>query len=180
MGEAKKVIYGGITFVMMSALLIILFSAFKHGKGLSNEGLSTVQNSVDNINLSKFDDYNQQLLSGTQVLSAIKLHEGSPVAIVVRTSLFTSVAANANKGYNYNAVLAGNTGTVTNTLTKAGTNTWYVCNLSTAGGVISYNYNTTNCSKSGNAEYVRPTAKFLAELIKDSSGTIVGICFTQQ
>ena len=33
---------------------------------------------------------------------------------------------------------------------------------------------------SGSAQYVRDNGKYLAELIKDSTGTIVGISFTQQ
>jgi hypothetical protein len=33
---------------------------------------------------------------------------------------------------------------------------------------------------SGSAQYVRDNGKYLAELIKDSTGTIIGISFTQQ
>jgi hypothetical protein len=35
-------------------------------------------------------------------------------------------------------------------------------------------------TRSGTPTFVRPTAKFLAQLIKDTTGTIVGVCFTQQ
>jgi hypothetical protein len=45
---------------------------------------------------------------------------------------------------------------------------------------ISYNLKVDNCTNIKSVEFVRPTSKFVAELIKDSTGTIVGICFTEK
>ena len=45
---------------------------------------------------------------------------------------------------------------------------------------IKYNTNTKPISVSGGAQFVRDNGKFLAELVKDGTGTIIGISFTQQ
>ena len=45
---------------------------------------------------------------------------------------------------------------------------------------ITYNLNIKPMTVSGSAQFVRDNGKYLAELIKDTTGTIIGICFTQQ
>ena len=51
-------------------------------RGTTNQGITTVQNSMDSMSLAQFDDYDQKILSGTQVTSALKLFEGRPVALL--------------------------------------------------------------------------------------------------
>ena len=127
------------------------------------------------------DFYDQQIVSGTQAASSLKLFEGRPVGLVVRTK--AQMATAANTGQNYGALFTGtNTTTfITPAMTKGAGNSFYTLNIATGGGgSMTYNMNYLPTKSSGTDPYIRPTAKFLAELIKDSTGTIVGICFTQQ
>ena len=46
-------------------------------------------------------------------------------------------------------------------------------------GKVQYDNSVGGFSRSGNCEYIAPTAKFEANLIKDTSGQTIGIVFTQ-
>lgn len=60
-------------------------------------------------------------------------------------------------------------------------NSYYTAALYTnASGVVEYNMNTKPISVTGKKTYVRSSAKFMAELIKDPTGTKIGVVFTQQ
>ena len=48
-----------------------------------------------------------------------------------------------------------------------------------ATGKVIFDSHITGFTKPGNSEYISPSAKFDANLIKDSSGTIVGVVFKQ-
>ena len=65
-------------------------------------------------------------------------------------------------------------------LTKYAGNSYYTGALKTDNnGNIVYNLNTKPISISGKPSNIRQSAKFQAELIKDTSGTKIGIVFTQ-
>ncbi|RED52803.1 hypothetical protein [Cohnella lupini] len=170
-----------IALIVIGVIISVIFVILGFTRGTTNQGITTVQNSMDSMSLAQFDDYDQQILSGTQVLSGVKLFEGRPVGTVVRTKLTSPPGA----GYNYGAQFTGTSGTPPITIVipaKAAGNNFYTLDISisTSTGSMSYNMNYLPMKASGTAPYVRPTAKFLSELIKDSTGTIVGICFTQQ
>ncbi|GKU77568.1 hypothetical protein [Paenibacillus sp. L3-i20] len=167
-----------IALIVIGVIISIIFVILGFTRGTTNQGITTVANSMDSMSLAQFDDYDQKILSGTQVVSAIKLFEGRPVAQVVRTTSQMKSTGGAGSGHNYGAILADTTdkGVITmGTLTGS----HYVEGLETEGG-ITYNMKYLPTTVSGTDTFVRPTAKFLAELIKDTTGTIVGVCFTQQ
>lgn len=168
-----------IALIVIGVIISVIFVILGFTRGTTNQGITTVQNSMDSMSLAQFDDYDQKILSGTQVISAIKLFEGRPVATVTRTT--TQLTASPNTGFNYGALLTGTTaGTfVTSALTKPSGTSFFTMGIG-GGGTPTYNMVYIPMTKSGTNEFVRPTAKFLAELIKDSTGTIVGVCFTQQ
>ncbi len=172
-----------IALIVVGVIIGIVFVILGFTRGATNQGVGTVQNAMDQMQTSTFDDYDQQIISGTQVLSAIKLFEGRPIGIVVVTTL----SKGAGYGINYGA-LFGNTDSnkkltigTGGYLQKAGTNSFYTKNINTSdNGTMTYNMDVLPAKKSGTEAYIRPTAKFLGELVKDTSGTITGICFTQQ
>jgi len=47
-------------------------------------------------------------------------------------------------------------------------------------GKVVYDNTIGGFSRTGNCEYLSPSAKFTANLIKDTSGTTIGIVFEQQ
>jgi hypothetical protein len=170
-----------IALIVIGVIISVIFVILGFTRGTTNQGITTVQNSMDSMSLAQFDDYDQKVLSGTQVLSAIKLFEGRPVAMVVRT--LNQMAKADHTGHNYGALLEGTSTTtyVTAALEKDEGNSYYTVNIETnSAGVMKFNHVILPLTKTGTETYVRPTAKFLSELIKDETGTIVGICFTQQ
>ena len=46
--------------------------------------------------------------------------------------------------------------------------------------VVEFDYNVGGMTRTGNCEYLAPTAKFDANLIKDETGTTIGVVFTQR
>ncbi|MEQ7052190.1 hypothetical protein ABN764_16165 [Paenibacillaceae sp. P-4] len=172
-----------IALIVIGVIISVIFVILGFTRGTTNQGITTVQNSMDSMALAQFDDYDQKILSGTQVISAIKLFEGRPVAMI------TKPKAAGSSGYNYGAILkdttpgtdiAGSKTFINSNLKKAqSTDSFYTQDFAT-DGITKPNMVYIPLTQTGTNAYVRPTAKFLAELIKDNTGTIVGVCFTQQ
>jgi hypothetical protein len=178
MSEGAKI---AIVLIILGVLISIVFTVLSFTRNATQQGLSSVEGSMNQMLLARFDNYDQVLKSGTETLAALKLFESDRVGIVIRTA--AQMATTANTGHNYGARLVGTNETtnVTAPLTKPANASWYEVNLWTsAGGTFAYNLNTVPTTSTGTPPYIRPTAKFLAELIKDETGSIVGICFTQQ
>ncbi|GKX28634.1 hypothetical protein SH1V18_11140 [Vallitalea longa] len=185
MGTGARI---AIALIVLGVLISVVFTILSFTRNTTNQGITTVQNSLESMQLASFDDYDQQMLSGTQVLSALKLFEGRPVGMIVRTAKLRGDSINytSDDGYNYGAMFSICKGEsedykITEDISKDDDSSWYKLDLETgSSGSMTYNMNYIDAKKTGTDAYIRPTAKFLAELIKDSTGTIVGICFTQQ
>jgi hypothetical protein len=208
----------GVTIIILCAVVAIVLALLMIMKNITNSGSSQLQNGLDQMLATRFDDYDQRNVSGTEVLSAIKLFEGQPVGIVVLTMADAdgkqdTAGVKAVGGRNYGALLckygdatigqadptgkdtpngngkqfpletalvtSGSDGTAT--VGKAvSTDSFWTINLFTNNsGALCYNMNTRPLTVSGTPEYVRKSAKFLAELIRDTTGTTVGIIFKQ-
>lgn len=210
----------GIVLIALAAIIGLGFGVFAIAKGTANDGVTGVQENLGVVGNSAFTDYDQKIVTGTQVISAIQNFEGKPYSILVSTNAVkkaTSAADIANlagvkESYgtravlpilterteglgagvtasnyiNYNALLGGfesakSGGTQTVADSLAFVENRYVTDggLSSEGGKILMNNVTGNLSKSGMAEYIPSGGRFQAYLIKDPSGTILGITFNQ-
>ncbi|MFD0588516.1 hypothetical protein ACFQZE_10925 [Paenibacillus sp. GCM10027627] len=180
-----------IALIVIGVIISIIFVILGFTRGTTNQGIATVSNSMDSMSLAQFDDYDQKVLSGTQVLSALKLFDGRPVALVVRTQKLTGATLSDmdgnGTGHNYGALLNGvvassTTTPVTGALTRNGTDSFYTSdlNIDATTKMPVVNPQTLVTTQAGSATYVRPTARFTAELIRDTTDTIVGIAFTQR
>jgi hypothetical protein len=174
MGTGARI---AIALIVLGVLISVVFTILGFTRSTTNQGITTVQNSLESMQLAVFDDYDQQIHSGTQVLSALKLFEGRPIGILVKTK------SSGNNGYNYGAQFE-NTNTSTFLLSpvpaKGASDSFYTIDLRVLNGTLKYNMDYLKTKTTGDPQFIRPTAKFIAELIKDSTGTIVGICFSQQ
>lgn len=182
----------GIILIILCSLVAIVFSLLTMMKNITNAGSSQLQNGLDQMLASTFQDYDQKVVSGTQVMSAMKIFEGQPVAFVTITAACKKVGSTYPNGFNYGALLTGYTACTTeqaadgaayklgSALTKATGASSYTANLANASGAYVYNMNLKPCNGSGTSSFIRSSAKYLAELIKDDTETVVGICFTQQ
>lgn len=220
----------GIVLIALAAIIGLGFGVFSIAKGTANEGVTNVQEGLGSVSASAFTDYDQKVVTGTQVTSCLQNFEGKPYSILIATQAvkdntatgggtITSGAAGLDKykgskppvavAYNepsFNTTMkvlkssdTGSTGTCDLTFiqynAKLGdantskpdvaqigfdSNCWRtVKGFQTVSGKIAMNSITGNLSKSGMVEYIPSTARFQSYLIKDLSGTNMGIAFEQ-
>lgn len=205
----------GIVLIALAAIIGLGFGVFAIAKGTANDGLVQVQDNLASVGESIYDDYNQKVITGTQVVSAYNTFEGKSIAILIatkahltsqdtghhadhadpiyvttdQTTTDSEGATQANyKMINYNALLANadnGDGEDANAPDGAGISLQNGTYIATKGFQADANSNvlfdtvTSGMSKSGNTEYIPSTARFNANLIKDSSGTVLGIAFVQ-
>jgi hypothetical protein len=240
----------GIVLIALAAIIGLGFGVFAIAKGTANEGVTQVQENLGAVSQSAYTDYDQKIVTGTQVVSAYQNFEGKNVAVLVMTQATkdrcnadTDVdagvaggngvdAAYANTSFefadtlvsaavktvdgsgtttydffpgvtdskgnpvespvfvNYNALLGVDESYVTEasaaifTDSQKGiyfdTNCWRVtAAFQAVGGKVQFNNVSGNLSKSGMMEYVPSGARFQSYLIKDVSGTTMGVAFEQ-
>lgn len=188
----------GIILIILCALIAIVFALLTMMKNVTNTGSTQLQSGLDQMLSSQFQDYDQKIITGTQLISAMAIFDGQPITFVVHTSLSMSNAATAN-GYNYGVRIktgatlgtydqkttegsnaGGKTQVLKNKLLRPVGSSAYQAALDVTDGVYSYNLNTKPMTTSGTDTYIRGSGKFLAELIDDPTGEHIGICFTQQ
>ncbi len=201
----------GIVLIALAAVIGLGFGVFAIAKGVANEGVVNVQDNLGAVSASAFTDFDQKIVTGTQVQSAYKSFEGKAVAILINTQAMNkgvSTYAEHETIYvqdiggttyiNYNAILAneatgdpskvstaerkeaisdGNSGVLT--LKDGIVNTLFGFSINKENGKVVFDTGIGGFSKSGNCEYIASNAKFDANLIKDASGEIVGVAFTQ-
>lgn len=220
----------GIVLIALAAIIGIGFGIFSIAKGVANEGTTNVQDNLEAVSSSSYDDYNDKIVTGTQVKSAIQNFSGKSCAILVNTTAMNKgvvtyktrtdgprvlymerkVGSKTVKYHyvNYNALLAdGPDGTEELDLCEVGVAIGNDASVSDAkrlmngteaakfkdgfltidhayaisndDGKIQFDYAIGGQSKTGNSEYIAGNAKFDSNLIKDTSGTTIGIMFTQ-
>jgi len=200
-GEISRGAMLGIVLIALAAIIGLGFGIFAIAKGVANEGTTNVQDQLSQVSLATFNDFDQKVVTGTQVLSAYSNFAGKPYAILIATRSYLDGNTEGLSGapvvqtnveietpddddddvdltfLNYNALLG-----------PAGSAALEYSNgifiqkspfLMDESGKIRYNTVTDKLSKSGQVEYVPSTARFEANLIKDPSGTIMGIAFQQ-
>lgn len=212
----------GIVLIALAAVIGLGFGVFSIAKGVANEGTIGVQDNLGAVSESSFDDYNDKIVTGTMVKSAITNFNGKSVAILVNTTamdkgvvtyvdhteyqaytfaagseklsgsttltpedgagqpLGSALAADAGHYYmNYNALFELNDASVIKYKDGMYTTESVPFKLDETGKVA-FDYSTGGLSRTGNCEYLNATAKFDASLIKDETGTTIGIVFTQR
>lgn len=194
----------GIVLIALAAVIALGFGVFAIAKSTANEGVVGVQDGLAAASSSVYDDYNQKVVTGTQVVSAYNNFNGKNVAIVVSTNAmntgtpvyakhtdYYSVTEGSRAYLNYNAILAkdANGGVPDKGTTQAAEllkydseKGNYVANgfaLDDTTGAVVFDNNTAGMSRSGNGEYIPTSGRFNSNLIVDGSGTILGIIFTQ-
>lgn len=215
----------GIVLIALAAVIGLGFGVFSIAKGVANEGTVNVQDNLGAVSDSAFEDYNDKIVTGTMVKSAVTNFSGKSVAILINTtamdkgvkvyqehegvngitfnakgvsSEFTALSGksvnndsfdklNLDAGHhyiNYNALLQiGDEGSLDGALTlKDGVYnaTSVPFRLNAYNGKVEFDNSVGGFSRTGNCEYLAPTAKFDANLIKEEAGTTIGIVFTQR
>ena len=243
----------GIVLIALAAIIGLGFGVFAIAKGTANEGVTKVQENLGAVAQSDFTDYDQKIVTGTQVISAYQNFEGKNTAVLIMTQAtkdksddvlddckptagdFNGIEAyktaafgnDAHKGLetaivhayqkkgasasgggvsdyiaykgvvnskneavdhpvfiNYNAILGSDEAAMYNNANNKGiyfdTNCWRAtAPFEAVGGKVQFNAVSGNLSKSGMMEYVPSGARYQAYLIKDVSGTVMGVAFEQ-
>jgi len=220
--EASSISTLGVVLIALGVLIAIGFGVFAIARETANEGVTGVQENLNVVSQSAFTDYDQKVVTGTQVVSAYNNFSGKPYAILIATqatqkvadpvgdkpnlsggsgvaaaygdggpqcAVYTNSEGKAVVFINYNALLtndeatgAGGVQTPGKLALKYVDNSFRTTKQSFAtssDGQILFNNTTSNISKSGMMEYVPSGGRFQANLIKDDSGTILGIAFEQ-
>ena len=210
----------GIVLIALAAVIGLGFGVFSIAKGVANEGTVGVQDNLNAVSDSAFEDYNDKIVTGTMVKSAVQNFAGKSVAILINTNAMdkdvktyaqhktlavwdlakggamapAATQGTQNKGLgavtddavglghfvNYNALLDQASGSKKMQLTDGVYVTDCAFALDTTTGKVLYDNTVGGFSRTGNCEYLSPSAKFTANLIKDTSGTAIGIVFEQQ
>lgn len=217
----------GIVLIALAAVIGLGFGVFSIAKGVANEGTVGVQDNLASVQDSVYEDYNDKIVTGTQVKSAIQNFAGKSCAILINTTAMNKGVTSYKQHtagctvfsiggvpyVNYNALLAAATdgtkavtpltaGAAVGSEAKDGTVTAATGSQQLMNGedaatmkdgalVISHAFAIDSTgkvktdtgigglSRTGNCEYISSSSKFIANLIKDTSGSNIGILFTQ-
>lgn len=128
----------GIGLLILATLIGAGFAIYSLTKNVANDGTVQMQDSLNTVNAQVFLDYDQQVITGTKVVSAIKQFEGKPIAVLVNTKAIAGgqkiapasdrpkgayFVRDANYAYiNYNAILANSATGSTGSTVAGGTN----------------------------------------------------------
>ena len=221
----------GIVLIALAAVIGLGFGVFSIAKGVANEGTVGVQDNLAVVSESAFEDYNDKIVTGTMVKSAVQNFTGKSVGILINTTAmdkevkpyvshqnlnvytlignkmemasslaqYTGSSENigsktddSSKHYyvNYNALFGSTAsggkvewGDSTGVLTlKDGIYNAVEAPfaIDETSGKVQFDYSVGGFGRTGNCEYLNATAKFDANLIKDETGTTIGIVFTQR
>lgn len=236
----------GIVLIALAAIIGLGFGVFAIAKSTANEGVTKVQDNLSAVSDSDFQDYDQKIVTGTQVISALNNFDGKNCAVLIMTQAnkdlavtdeatlltgngvdsaydkagkplsnylvaaslrtidadnnvsyeATSLGCEDSKGeeienplyINYNALLGADAtlaseidvNCTSGRLIYFDNNKFITTTTFEAkNGKVQFNNITANLSKSGMMEYVTSGARFQAYVIKDSSGSYMGVAFEQ-
>lgn len=94
----------GIVLIALAAIIGLGFGVFAIAKGTANEGVTKVQENLGAVSQSEFTDYDQKIVTGTQVMSAYQNFEGKNVAVLIMTQ------ATKDKAYTDEDAIEGGNG----------------------------------------------------------------------
>lgn len=75
----------GIVLIALAAIIALGFGIYGVAKGTASKGADDVRGSLERVSQQAFMDFDQRVVSGSQVISALKNFEGEPVAILIST-----------------------------------------------------------------------------------------------
>lgn len=101
----------GVILIALAVVIGLGFSIFSIAKGTANEGVTKMQTTMANVQASELKDYDQTVVTGTQVKSALENFEGKSVAILIATKAIQGAATDTTK-------FAGSTGKTFDKLPK--------------------------------------------------------------
>lgn len=84
--ETSSLVTLGIALVAIAAVITLAFGIFAVAKRLANKGESTTTNSIELVDKSYFDGFNQEVVSGIQVKNKIADSQYKNITILLNTA----------------------------------------------------------------------------------------------
>ena len=198
-----------VILILLASILASVFSIMSIAKNMTNSGVNQLQSSLHAFQNMRWEDYNLRTVTGNEVQVVIRSAIDNDIAVIVNTkrnqsaSVLYGVKLNgftkpdtAHSFYSYNS--GGNNNATTRidesvTSSKDDSpyfdtvNSCFVAKLpvtSSDGGnaetTIEYGSYTKNINDNTSLYYIDPILKFTSYIIKDSSGSLLGILFDEQ
>lgn len=185
----SKGIMISVGLIVTGVLVLFLMATLGVIKPHINEMALATENVIDAKAQERFDEFDQQWVSGTKVLRALKEWEGEPFAIVYITHRTVS---NGNYGLNFNGILTGGSMSaygylVTNVSSwrvESSPNETFLTKdfMKDANGNVVIDPGSSRITRRDTSiwwEAIDQNGRFYSELIKDKTGNVIGICFSQ-
>jgi hypothetical protein len=178
-----------VVLIALSVILGVCVSIFAIDKEIINEGVTQVADSLNTVENFAFLDYDNTIVTGTQVLSVLETAERQEVALLVQTKqlakapsigstvpVVTVMAREKERNYvNYGVCLSD-----TNELELInGRYTGLGVFATDDNGLVVRNSVLGDTRVKGNIEYVNPNNKFHANLIQDYNNVTIGLAFSE-
>ena len=202
--EVRNATMVGVILMALAAVIMLSFMVFSIVKGTTNEGVVQHQSSITAFQDSQYDDFNDTKVKGRDVLSFMSRNDELSILLNTKKMRVDNslsfdkdlyVQFMDDKAYvNYGTILTLDGGSTElhliehddklekfdNTLTlKDGvviSNGAYLLN---ENGMLVQNNEIRDCRIDSKVVYVDENSNFDAHLIKDVTGTIIGVLFTQ-
>lgn len=155
---ALKVAAGIFLTIALITIVVILFISAQEATKTAQNNFADIQTELSQASYTVYDG---TTISGSQVTNALRKFSG-------KEQFGVQVTTGKNKGSN---------------------GQWYGNTLNTSGELTSDSYGSVTAKASGDMnntmaesspEYVNPSGKFKAAIIKDRSNVVRGLVFTQQ
>lgn len=198
-----------VTVVLVASLVATVLTIMVIGQSILGGGQNKLQTGLTQIQQQDLQQYSNVTKKGSVVKSTINLYQGEPVAILVKTTALHTDSSGDNKDaretpisgqgkyFNYGCLLknaaetslsdgaehmildAGTGSTSSPLITRDGVS-HLEGTLDVRNGIKNTNYDTAGTVAVGNPESILDNGLFYCQLIKDITGEIIGIVFTQQ
>jgi len=156
----QKALWLGVSIMMFVAIVSTGLFLFNKGKAVAEEGGGQLDVVSEQLAMSKFNSYDNEIVSGSMMINTIKEYKnkGGEFIIIVGTNYPTTtqyISTGIVSSHIVSGTLSGKALTTTNTDIQA------------------LNNDTSST-------YINPHAEFMAQLIYDANGVVKGIAANQE
>lgn len=198
-----------VTIVLVASLVATTLTLMVIGQSILGGGQNKLQTGLSQIQQQDLQQYSNATKKGSVVKSAINLYQGEAIAILVKTTALHTDSSGDNKSpsdaavpgtgnyFNYGCLVKGSseenlsdgtdhmivdagTASSSDNLVKREGVAHLEAALDVTNGIKNTNYDTAGTVSVGNPESVLDNGLFYCQIIKDITGEIIGVCFTQQ
>ncbi len=155
MENSLKMLMIGAAVVITLAVITSGFFILRQGQGILKNSTEKIGEISSDIEESEFTMYEDQKISGSEVVNLVRKYDDKRMGIYVETGKDTNGEWYIN---NISGITSND----------------YIGEISSSGEKIS------KMIDENNNEYVNPSGKFLGKVIRNENDTIIGLYFVQQ